>query len=126
VDGVSEFYVVLRMSAGVRIWRLVTKPLFKLLDALGSKIHEKNLRRSFKHPIVRGCGRDSVRLYENGRSVIVSCELMSGRTGVDRVIYRDCPLKWDDTGKPLAPEEKDHVFRTVGDYFDSKGVRWKS
>jgi hypothetical protein len=112
------------MTTGLKIWRLVTKPLFALIDGLGSNLHTKNLRQSFDHPVISG-GRDSFRYYERGHWTTVSGELMSGSTGVDRIIYRRCPMKWNDTGEPLTEAEKEKAFQAVGEYLDKKKVRWK-
>jgi hypothetical protein len=49
---------------------------------------------------------------------------MSGRD-LDRLIYRQCPLKWEDTGEVLASEERERVLQKVCAHFDSKNIRWK-
>ncbi len=95
--------------------------LFKQLRCF---IHKRNLLRSFARPIITGRGRDAVRYYENGRSVTVKAELMSGHN-VDRLIYRHYPLKWDDTGEMLSSEDSRRVFRKICQHFDRKNVRWQ-
>ena len=69
--------------------------------------------------------RDSLGYYENGRWVTVSGELMSGSAGFDRLIYRRSPLKWNDTGNLLTPEEAEKVFQKVGEHLDKRNIRWK-
>ena len=95
-----------------------------LFKRLGCYIHKRNLRRSFARTIVTGRGRDAVRYYENGRSVTVEAELMSGRD-LDRLIYRQRPLNWDDTGEILTSEERRRVFEMVSEHFNRKNVRWR-
>jgi hypothetical protein len=86
---------------------------------------EKRRRQSHTHPVVRVHVRDDFRYYEKGRSVIVGGELMSGSTGTDRVIYRDCEMKWEDTGEQLTAEERERALQQVGKHLDSKNVRWE-
>jgi hypothetical protein len=57
--------------------------------------------------------------------MIVGGELMSGSTGIDRVIYRDCEMKWEDTGEQLTAEERGRALQQVGKHLDSKNVRWE-
>ena len=83
------------------------------------------MRRSFVFPVVRCYQRDDFRYYENGRWTTVLGELMSGSTGVDRVIYRQCPLKWNDTGETLTAAEREKVFQKVGEHLDQSGIKWK-
>jgi hypothetical protein len=95
-----------------------------MFNRLGAFLEKRRLRESFSRPFVRGHGRDSFRYYENGHWVTLEAELMSGRTGIDRVIYRRCPLKWDDSGEDLTPGEKEKVFRVLTDMLDREKVRW--
>jgi len=107
-----------------QVWNVVTRPIFNMFDMLNVVKEKRRLRRSHINPIVRQNRRDSVKYYENGRSVTVGAELTSGRD-FDRMIYRQCPLKWDDAGATLTPEEKGRVFQTIGAHFDCKKVGWK-
>jgi hypothetical protein len=50
---------------------------------------------------------------------------MSGSTGVDRILYRRCPMKWSDTGELLTEAEREKVFRKVGEYLDKGKIRWE-
>lgn len=86
---------------------------------------KKRLQQSHESPVVGSHSRDSFRYYERGRSVIVSGELMSGGTGIERVIYRDNQMKWDDTGELLTAEERDRALQKVGEYLDGKKIRWE-
>lgn len=96
--------------------------MFGWLDA---RRERKLLQQSYASPIVRIHFRDSFRYYENGRWVAVSGELMSGSTGIDRLIYRQGPLKWNDTDALLTPEEAEKVFQKVGEHLDKSKIRWK-
>jgi len=42
-----------------------------------------------------------------------------------RVIFRNCPLKWNDSGPPLTSGEREKVFRKIGEYLDGKKVSWE-
>jgi hypothetical protein len=86
---------------------------------------ERALRQSFARPVVRCYQRDAFRYYENGRWVTVDGELMSGCADVERVIFRRCPLKWNDTGEALTTEERAKVFQKVGEHLDKSGIKWK-
>jgi hypothetical protein len=55
----------------------------------------------------------------------VAGELMSGRADVDRVIYRQCPLMWNDTCQTLTADEGERVFQKVGEHFDRAKIKWK-
>ena len=85
----------------------------------------KLLQQSYASPIVRIHFRDSFRYYDKGRWVAVSGELMSGSSGIARLIYRQSPLKWNDAGVLLRPEEAEKVFQKVGEHLDERKVRWK-
>jgi len=100
-------------------------PFYKLAGGLLSYREKKRIQKSFTSPLVGINGRDSFRYYENGRWVTVWGELMSSRADVERVIYRQCPLKWNDTGQALTTEEREKVFQKVGEHLDQSGVKWK-
>ena len=85
----------------------------------------RRLRQSFAEPLVRCYQRDAFRFYENGHWVTVEGELMSGSTGVDRIIYRQYPLRWNDTGEALTVEERERVLHKVAEHLDRAGIRWK-
>lgn len=95
-----------------------------VLNAIESFAEAKRLRKSFTYPVIGG-GRDSFRYYEKGRWTTVVAEMMPGSTEIDKVIYRRCPMKWNDTGESLTEAEREKVFQTVGAYFDEKKMRWK-
>jgi len=97
----------------------------RLLAKLLSLLEERRLRQSFSRPVIRCYQRDAFRYYENGRWVTVEGELMSGRAEIERVIYRQCPLKWNDIGKALTTEERDRVLRKVGEHLDESGIKWR-
>jgi hypothetical protein len=96
-----------------------------MLNKISSFFEKRRLQKSFAKLFVRAYGRDTFRYYENGRSVNVNAELMTGSTGIDRVIYHQCPLKWNDTGQALTTEEREKVFQKVVAYFDEAGIKWK-
>jgi hypothetical protein len=50
---------------------------------------------------------------------------MSGSADFDRIIYRHCPMKWNDAGEMLTSIERDKVFQKVGEHLDKRKVRWK-
>jgi len=50
---------------------------------------------------------------------------MNGSTGIDRVIYRDCAMTWDDTGEQLTADERDRALQKMGEYLDRGNVRWE-
>jgi hypothetical protein len=109
------------MTTGLKIWRMTVQPM---LNAIDSFMEEKRLRKSFAHPVLGG-GRDSFRYYEKGRWTTVAAEMMPGSTEIDKVIYRDWPMKWSDTGESLTEAERGKVFQVVSEYFDRKKIRWK-
>jgi hypothetical protein len=113
------------MTVGLKIWRVATKPLFRFFDKIAAHREQKNLQRSFARPVVECCSRDSFKYYEKGRWTMVSGELMSGGTGVDRILYRRCPMKWNDTAEPLTEAERERVFQAVGEHLDKSKVRWE-
>src|SRR5262249_6029266 len=100
-------------------------PLYKLAGCLVSCRERKRIRQSFTNSLVGINGRDSFRYYENGRWVTVRGELMSGSADVDRVIYRQCPLRWNDTGETLTTAERERVFQKVTEHLDQSGIKWK-
>lgn len=113
------------MTLGLKIWRVATKPLFAFFDRVAAGRQQRNLQRSFAKPVVECCSRDSFKYYEKGRWTTVSGELMSGSTGIDRILYRLCPMKWNDTGEPLTEAERERVFQAVGEHLDKSKVRWE-
>jgi hypothetical protein len=55
----------------------------------------------------------------------IEAELMSGSGELDRLIYWRLPLKWNDSGEPLTPDEKERVLREVTAHLDAAGIKWK-
>ena len=110
------------MTTGQKVWRAVVEPVFHEIFSL---VEKRRLRQSFARIIILGYGRDSLRYYENGRWVTVEAELMCGRADVDRVVYRGCPLKWNDAGELLTPDQREKLFQKVGEYLDEAKIKWK-
>ena len=86
---------------------------------------KKNLRPSTVKAAVRRYGSDSYKYCEAGRFTIVEGELTHGDEGVDRIIFRYCPMKWSDTGKSLSAVERKKVFRTIAEYLEKGKIKWK-
>ena len=105
--------------------KLTANRLDPMLHKISSFFERRRLQRSFANPFVRPYGRDSFRYYEKGRSVTVAGELMSGRADVERVIYGQCPIKWNETGQTLIGEEREKVLQKVGEHLDQSGIKWK-
>jgi len=114
-------YKARKMSKGQAVWRKMRE----MFANLAQKREKKLLQQSHANPIVRIHFRDSFRYYEKGRWVTVSGELMSRRSDVKRVIYRQCALKWNDTGPALTTAERENVFQKVGEHLDRSGIQWK-
>jgi len=110
-----------RVKNRLRIWRKIMRLIFGRFLASREK---ERLQRSYTSPVIVGHLRDSFRYYENGRWVTVSGELMAGHDP-QRVIFRNCPLKWNDSGPPLTSGEREKVFRKIGEYLDGKKVSWE-
>src|ERR1019366_3383908 len=104
------------------IWRKMMGMIFGRSFANREK---ERLRQSYTSPVVGIHSRDSFRYYDKVRSVIVWGELMSGSAGIDRVIYRDCQMKWDDTGEQLTPDERERALQKVREHLDERKVRWE-
>ena len=90
-----------------------------------SKNKKTNLRQNPVRAVVRRYGNDSYKYFEKGRFTIVEGELTHGSEGVDRIIFRYCPMKWSDSEKRLTAGERKKVFRAVGEYLDKRKIKWK-
>ncbi len=110
------------MTRGQKVWRAVVEPV---LHGISSLVENRRLRQSFARLIIVGYGRGTLRYYENGRWVTVAGELMFRPADVDRVIYRGGPLRWNDAGEPLTPDEREKVFQKVGEHLDAAKIKWK-
>jgi len=99
--------------------------IFKPLFLLGFLLEQRAIRRSFVIPVVRCYQKDGFRYYENGRWTTVAGELMSAHSDVQRVIYRQCPLKWNDKDETLTAAEREKVFQKVAEHLNRSGIKWK-
>jgi hypothetical protein len=95
----------------------------RVFDRLETAKERRLLQRSIAHPFVRCYQRDDFKYFDKGRSVLVSGELMTSRDP-QRIIYRRCPLVWEQSGQPLTSDEREQVFRCVGQYLDRKKIKW--
>jgi hypothetical protein len=77
----------------------------------------RRIRQSYTHLLVAANDRDSFRYYEKGRWVTIEVELMLG-PDFERLIYRCAPMKWNDVGADLTPDERENVFQQVTQYFN--------
>ena len=84
-----------------------------------------NPRQLPSKALIRRYGSDSYKYCEAGRFTIVEGELTHGDEGVDRIIFRYCPMKWSDTGKSLSAVERKKVFRKVAEYLEKGKIKWK-
>jgi hypothetical protein len=109
------------MTLGMKIWRATVG---RFQHAMGASIEKRYLRKSFVRPIIKG-GRDSLKYHENGRWTTVEAEMMSRSAEVDKMVYRDCPMRWSDTGENLTETERQKVFEVAAEYFARKNIRWK-
>ena len=96
-----------------------------MLSKIDSFFEKRRLAKSFAGPFVRAYGRDTFRYYQDGRSVDLNAELMTGSTGIDRVIYKENPLKWNDTTEALTVEERERAYQELIGHFNRNKVRWK-
>lgn len=109
------------MTTRMKIWRKILATIFERRFATREK---KLLQRSYERPVVSVHLRDSFRYYEKGRWTTVSGELMAVRDP-ERIIYRNCPMKWNDTGEPLTAAEREYVFHAVGEHLNRSKIRWR-
>lgn len=86
---------------------------------------KKVTRESLVKAVVKPYGSDSYKYLEGSRYTIVEGEPTGGCGGVDRLIFRYCPMKWSDSGKRLTAGERKKVFRALGEYLDKAKIRWK-
>ena len=108
------------MSFALRIWRSTIGGFLGWVD---TAVEQKRLRQSFNHPILYS-RREFLVYYENGRSTVINSDFALGNSDLDLVIYRNTPLKWQDTGALLSPEESDTVYSKLPDLLASKNIRW--
>jgi hypothetical protein len=107
------------MTRRLIIWRKLLFPFEKLR----SSREKGRLEKSWNGAFLGWHLRDSLRYYENGRSVTIWAELLA-RGKYQRMVARDPILKWDGNGKVLTQEEKQKVLRKFYGYFDQHKIRW--
>jgi hypothetical protein len=90
-----------------------------------SKKRKKATQQAAVRTVVKRYGSDSYKYFEENRHTIVEGEPTGGSEGVDHLIFRYCPMKWSDSGKPLATQERKKAFRAVGKYLDEQKIKWK-
>jgi hypothetical protein len=90
-----------------------------------SKKGKKNLQQISAKAVIRRYGSDSYKYCEKNRFTIVEGELTYGSEGVDRIVFRYCPMKWSDSEKRLTAREREKVFRAVGEHLDKGKILWK-
>lgn len=101
------------------------KTVAKMNGKTNAPVREKTPRRGLVKAIVQRYGSDSYKYCETGRFTIVEGELTHGSEGVDRIIFRYCPMKWSDSEKQLSAVEREKVFQAVVEYLDNRKIRWK-
>lgn len=106
----------------MKIWRATVERFFGWTDSV---IDQKRIRESFSHPVIKQSGPERIRYYENGRSTAITCHFGPSRGDIDLIIHKNAPLRWQDTGALLTPEESEQVFQKVGEHLDERKVRWK-
>ena len=84
-----------------------------------------NSRKFPSKAVIRRYGSDSYKYCEKERFTIVEGELPHGEQGVDRIVFRYCPMKWSNTGKQLTAAERKKVFQATREYLDKKKIKWK-
>jgi hypothetical protein len=94
-----------------------------VFEPIGRFLDRRRRRRSFRQPVICGHGRDALRYYENGHYVVVEAELMCG--DLDRLIFRNNLLKWDDGEELLSEAEAERVMRRFCAELDRKRIRWE-
>jgi hypothetical protein len=114
------------MTHGLKLWRQFVEPAFDaVFGPMGKFLDRRRRKKSFRQPVICGHGRDALRYYENGHYVVIEAELTFGYGGSGRLIYRDCPLKWDDNQKRFSEVEAKRVIQVLCEQLDRRGVRWK-
>lgn len=103
------------------IWRATVE---RVLARVDSAVERKRIRESFRRPIVRRAGRETLMYYDHGRSTDIGCDFAIGSDSVDLLVYKEEPLKWHQTGELLTPEESAKVHSTLVHYLAGKNLRW--
>ena len=111
------------MTRGLKFWRNYVEPAFDaVFGPLGRFLDKRRRVKSFQRPVICGHGRDAFRYYENGHYVVVEAALEFG--DLDRLIFPNHPLNWDDTGELLCNAEAERVMRSFCAELDRKKIRW--
>ena len=86
---------------------------------------KKSVRQDAGGPAIRRYGSDSFKYFEESRWTIVEGEVTHSDEGVDRILFRYCPMKWSDDKKRLTAGERERVFKALGDFLDKRRIKWK-
>ena len=105
---------------GVKRWNATLDAVFRPLERF---LDKRRRKKSFEQPFICGHGRDTLRYYENGHYVEIEAELMFG--DLNRLIYRNYSLKWDDSEEVMSAVEAESVMQKFCAELDRKKIRWK-
>jgi hypothetical protein len=86
---------------------------------------KKVMLRSSIRAVVKPYGRDSYKYFERSRYTIVEGEVTGGCEGVDRIVFRYCPMKWSDNKVHLNSSERKSALSAVGKFLNEKKILWK-
>lgn len=100
---------------------MVHSVIMRWLDSLGERSDQRDRRRSFQAPILRG-GRDEITYYMNGRKTEVPAEINLDTRGRD--LYMPDDLLWDD-GRLLTEAERRDVLAAVCSFLERKRIPWR-
>jgi hypothetical protein len=112
------------LTRSSKFWRKFAEPAFaSVFGPMGRFLDKRRRKNSFQRPVICGHGRDALKYYENGHYVVVGAELQFG--DLDRLVFPNQPLKWDDTGELLGKTEAERVMRSFCAELDRNKIRWK-
>jgi hypothetical protein len=114
------------MTRSLTYWRTFLLPTVDaVFGPIGRLLDKRRRKKSFRRPVNCGHGRDALKYYEHGRSVVTQAELSCGYGGSGRLIYRNYSLKRDDNHEQLSEAEAERVIQSLCAELDRKNVRWQ-
>ncbi len=93
------------------------------LDIILRYGEDRRRRQSLSSPLVGPHGRDSLRNYKCGRSVVIDA-WFSGEKGGARTLYLRKNLTWEDSSEQLSESERNEAYDTVREYLRQHRVPW--